>query len=215
MGVLIKSKIDGFRRGGIVHRAKGTYYQDGALTEEQLQQFSNEPQLVVVTQASPAVTADQDDESLRLMQEMGDTIAALENELDQVKTGRLLAVSSLEQANTELEAERSYRLAILDRHAALPGLVVEAAKLLTPADPAQEGVILITADSLVALIAENLQPQQKTPEAQVDGIQSTLGTTVEPPSPTPVQAVATAAGDKPDAVSDEKTGKRTRNKGAE
>ncbi|ASN67705.1 hypothetical protein 3F4_1, partial [uncultured Caudovirales phage] len=84
MGVTIKSKTDGFRRGGIVHRAKGTYYPDGELTEEQLEQFRREPQLVVVEQVQPAGAVGMDDESQRLMQEMGDTIAALEHELEQV-----------------------------------------------------------------------------------------------------------------------------------
>lgn len=213
MGVLIKSKTDGFRRGGIVHRARGTYYQDGALTEEQLDVFSREPQLVVVAQASPAAVG-QDEESQRLMQEMGDTIAALEHELDQVNTGRLLAISNLEQAGTELEAERSYRLAVLDRQEALPGLVVEATKLLDPADPALEGVIIITADSLVTVIAELLQPQQKTPEAQDDANRSTLSNAGGNESPTPAQVppVAPANGAPAGAVSPDKgTGKRGKN----
>ena len=199
MGVLIKSKTDGFRRGGIVHRARGTYYQDGALTEEQLEVFSREPQLVVVVQASPAAVG-QDEESQRLMQEMGDTIAALEHEL--------------KQASAELEAERSYRLAVLDGQEALPGLVVEATRLLDPADPALEGVIIITGDSLATVIAELLQPQQKTPEAQDDANRSTLSNAVgdESPTPAPVPPVAPADGTQAGAVNPEKaTGRRGKN----
>ncbi|MBO2922914.1 hypothetical protein J5H75_14490 [Pseudomonas asiatica] len=206
MGVVIKSKTDGFRRGGIVHRAKGTYYPDGVLTDEQLEQFSQEPQLVVVVQATPAGALGQDDESQRLMQEMGDTIEALEHQLDQVNTGRLLAISNLEQASTALEAERSYRLAVLERQDALPGLVVEATKLLAPADPTLEGVIIITADSLAALIAELLQPQQKTPEAQDDANRSMLSNAGgdESPNPAPVPPVASADGAPAGAVAPDK-----------
>lgn len=214
MGVVIKSKTDGFRRGGIVHRAQGTYYPDGVLTEEQLEQFSQEPQLVVVVQAIPAGVVGQDDESQRLMQEMGDTIAALEHELNEVNTGRKLVISKLELANEELETERSYRLAVLDRQDALPGLVVEALNLLEPADPTQEGVVCIKADSLAALIAELLQPQQKTPEAQDDANRSTLSNVVsdESPTPSPVPPVASPDGSPAGAVSPDKTtGKRGKN----
>lgn len=207
MGVLIKSKTDGFRRGGIVHRAKGTYFEDGALTEQQLEEFLREPQLVVVVQSSLVAAVGLDDESQRLMQEMGDTIAALEHERDQVNTGRLLAISNLEQAGADLEAERSYRLAVLDRQEALPGLVVEALRLVEPGDPTQEGVICIKADSLAALIAELLQPLQKTPEAQDDANRSTLSNAGgdESPTPSPVPAVASADGAPAGVVSPDKT----------
>lgn len=214
MGVLIKSKTDGFRRGGIVHRAKGTYYQDGALTEEQLEEFSREPQLMVVVQASHVAAAGLDDESQRLMQEMGDTIAALEHELDQVNTGRLLLISNLEQAGTDLEAERSYRLAVLDHQQTLPGLVVQALSLLEPDDPTQEGVVCIKAASLAALIAELLQPQQKTPEAKDDANRSTLSNAGgdESPTPSPVPPVASPDGTPAGVVSQDKaTGKRGKN----
>ena len=214
MGVLIKSKTDGFRRGGIVHRAKGTYYQDGDLTEQQLEEFSREPQLVVVVQSSPVAAVGLDDESQRLMQEMGDTIAALEHELGQANAGRLLAVSNLEQAGAELEAERSYRLTVRDRDMALPGLVVEAATLRVPDAPEHEGVICIRADSLGALIAEILQQQAKAPEAQDDANRTTLSNSSgnESPNPSPVPPVAPADGTQAGAVSPDKTpGKRGKN----
>lgn len=218
MGVVIKSRTDGFRRAGLVHRVDGVYHQDGDLSEQQLTVLRADPNLLVVegVQEDALQTGQAGAE---LVQEMGDTIAALEHQLDQVNTGRKLAISNLEQATAELEAERSCRLAILDHQAALPNLIVEAAKLLSPADPAQEGVILITADSLAGVITEHLQPQHKTPEAQVDGIQSTLGTSVEPPSPAPVQAVVAATGDQPAVNAEKVAGKRVtgtaRNKGAE
>lgn len=214
MGVLIKSKTDGFRRGGIVHRARGTYYQDGALTEEQLEVFSREPQLVVVVQASPVAAVGLDDESQRLMQEMGDTIAALEHELDEANTGRMLAISSLEQVSEELETERSYRLAAQGCQEALPSQVVQAVSLLAPDDPTQEGVICIKADSLAALITELLQPQQKTPEAQDDADRSTLSNAGgdESPTPAPVPPVASPDGAPTGVVNPEKTtGKRGKN----
>jgi len=220
MGVTIKSKTDGFRRGGIVHRAKGTYYPDGELTEEQLEQFRREPQLVVVEQVQPAGAVGMDDESQRLMQEMGDTIAALEHELEQVNTGRVLAVSRWEQANDGLEAVRSEQQAMFTYLATVPGLVVEAAQLLPTEEPVQEGFILIKAESLAALIAEHLQPQPKAPEAQDDADRSTLINAGgdESPSSAPVPPVAPANGTQAGAVSPEKAPvKRGKNvqKGAE
>lgn len=197
MGVLIKSKTDGFRRGGIVHRSKGTYYPDGVLTEDQLEQFSQEPQLVVVVQATPVGAVGQDDESQRLLQEMGDTIAGLEHDLGKAREGLKSACSDL--------------LAAQERQKAAPGLVLEAAKLLNPADPAHEGVIIITADSLVALIAEHLQPQPKSPEAQDDANRSTLSNADgdESPTPAPVPPVAAADGPPAGAVAPDKApGKR-------
>ncbi|HGY9637892.1 TPA: HI1506-related protein [Pseudomonas putida] len=211
MGVTIKSKIDGFRRGGIVHRAEGTYYPDGVLTEQQLEQFRREPQLVVIEQVQPAGAVGLDDESQRLMQEMGDTIAALEHELKEVNTGRKLVISELELANQELEAERSYRLAMFSRQEALPSQVVEMLNLLEPEDPTQEGVVCIKADNLAALIADLLKPQQKTPEAQDDANRSTLSNAGgdESPTPAPVPPVAPADGAQAGVVTPDKVaGKR-------
>lgn len=206
MGVTIKSKIDGFRRGGIVHRAKGTYYPDGVLTEEQLEQFRREPQLVVIEQVQPAGAVGLDDESQRLMQEMGDTIAALEHELDLANTGRRLALSRWEQTNAGLEAARSEQQATFTYLATVPGQIVEAAQLLVPEEPVQEGFILIKAESLAALIAEHLQPQVKAPEAQDDADRSTLSNAGGDESPTPatVPPVAPADGAQAGAVSPEK-----------
>lgn len=194
MGTVIKAKRDGFRRAGLAHKVAGTFYQDGDLSEQQLAVLRADPHLLVVEGVQEdALQADQDNAELLL--ELGTTIAALEHDLDQARAG-------LKSACYDLTAA-------LDRQKAAPGLVVEALKLLEPADPAQEGVICIMADSLAALITEHLQPQNKTPEAQVDGIQSTLGTSVEPPSAASVQAVVAATGDQPAGVSPEKApGKR-------
>ncbi|WP_336331638.1 HI1506-related protein [Pseudomonas putida] len=194
MGTVIKAKRDGYRRAGLAHKVAGTFYPDGDLSEQQLAVLRADAHLLVVEGVQEdALQADQD--NAELLQEMGTTIAALEHDLEQARAG-------LKSACSDLVAE-------LERQKAIPGLVVEALKLLEPADPAQEGVICIMADSLAALITEHLQPQNKTPEAQVDGIQSTLGTSVEPPSAAPVQAVAAATGDQSAGVSPEKApGKR-------
>ena len=135
-----------------------------------------------------------------LIQELGNTIAGLEHDLGKAREGLKSACSDL--------------LAAHERQKAAPGLVVEAAKLLTPADPALEGVIIITADSLVALIAEHLQPQPKAPEAQDDADRSTLINAGgdESPTPAPVPPVAPADGTPAGAVSPDKTtGKRGKN----
>ncbi|WEA18930.1 HI1506-related protein [Pseudomonas juntendi] len=210
MGVIIKSMTDGFRRGGIAHRAKGTYYQDGVLTEQQLAVMRDDPHLLVVEGVQEdALQAEQD--NTELLQELATTIATLEYELGQVKTGRLLLVSNLEDARAELESARSAQQVVLERRLALPGLVVEATKLLTPADPAQEGVIFITADTLAAVIAEQLQHQQVAPEAQDDADRSTLSNADgdESPTPAPVPPVAAADGPPAGAVAPDKApGKR-------
>lgn len=202
MGVLIKSKTDGFRRGGIVHRAQGTFYRDGALTDEQLEQFSREPQLVMVVQESPVAATGQDDESLQLIQQMGDTIAGLEHDLDKARAGLTSACSDL--------------MAALERQKAAPGLVVEAVALLEAADPTQEGVIIIKADNLVALITELLQPQVKAPEAQDDANRSTLSNASgdESPNPAPVPPVASPDGAQAGPVAPDK-GPAKRSKAAQ
>lgn len=213
MGVVIKSKTDGFRRAGIAHRAEGTYYPDGMLTDQQLAMMRDDPHLLVVEGVQEdALQAEQD--STELLQELATTIATLEYELGQAKTGRLLLISNLEDARTELESERSYRLAMLDRLEALPSQVVEMLNLLEPEDPTQEGVVCIKADNLAALIADLLKPQQKTPEAQDDANRSTLSNAGgdESPTPAPVPPVAPADGTQAGAVSPEKaTGRRGKN----
>ncbi|KPA91392.1 hypothetical protein PF66_02275 [Pseudomonas asplenii] len=216
MGVVIKSKIDGFRRGGIAHSAEGTFYADGELTEQQLEQFRREPQLVVAEQAVPGATASQSNSSPVLMQEMGETIAELEHELEQTKAGLLTASFDLEKARAGLQSACSDLVKALDRQKAAPALIVEAAKLLAPADPAQEGVICILPDSLAGLVTEHL----KALEAQDDEHKSTLDSSggAEPSSSTPpVPAMAPASGDHSDAVTEKAAGKRgaASKKGAE
>lgn len=199
MGIAIKSKRDGYRRAGLAHYVAGTFYEDGDLSEQQLAMLRDDPHLLVVEGVqADALQAGQGNDDL--IQELGDTIAGLEHDLDKARQGLKSACSDL--------------LAAHERQKAAPGLVVEAAKLLTPADPAQEGVIIITADSLVALIAEQLQPQQKTPEAQDDANRSTLSNAVgdESPTPAPVPPVASADGTQAGAVSPDKaTVKRGKN----
>lgn len=205
MGVVIKAKRDGYRRAGLAHKVAGTFYQDGDLSERQLAVLRADLHLLVVEGVQEdALQADQG--NAELMQEMRNALAELTQE-----TSAAIAMleRDLEQARADLGAATSGLSAMVALQQAAPGLVVESLKLLEPADPAQEGVICILADNLAALIAEHLQPQNKTPEAQVDGIQSTLGTSVEPPSAAPVQAVVAATGNQSAVVSPEKApGKR-------
>ena len=75
-------------------------------------------------------------------------------------------------------------------------------------------MIFITSDSLAAVIAEQLQPQQVTPEAQDHAKQSTLGSAghSESPNPSPAAAVAPADGAQAGVVTPEKSpGKRGKN----
>ncbi|MEX5343013.1 HI1506-related protein [Pseudomonas sp. I2] len=198
MGTVIKAKRDGYRRAGLAHCVAGTFHEDGDLSERQLAMLRGDPNLLVVEGAQEDVLQlDQDNDDL--IQELGNTIAGLEHDLGQARAGLKSACSDL--------------MAALDRQKAAPGLVVEALKLLEPDDPTLEGVICIKADSLAELIAELLQPQQKTPEAQDDANQSTLGSAgdSEPPTPAPAAAVAQADGAQAGVVSPEKTGKRGKN----
>lgn len=191
MGTIIKAKRDGYRRAGLAHRVAGTFYEDGDLSEQELAMLRDDPHLLVV-EGVQEDTLQQDLDNDKLLQELGNTIAGLEHELGEAREGLKSACSDL--------------LAAHERQKAAPGLVVEAAKLLTPADPAQEGVIVITADSLVALIAEKLQPQQKTPEAQDDANRSTLSNAGgdESPTPAPVPPVAPADGAQAGVVTPDK-----------
>lgn len=180
MGIAIKSKRDGYRRAGLAHYVAGTFYEDGDLSEQQLAMLRDDQNLMVVEGVlENTLQSDQDNDDL--IQELGNTIAELEHDLGKARAGLKSACSDL--------------LAGQERQKAAPDLVVEAAKLLTPADPAQEGVIIIMADSLVALIAEKLQPLQKTPEAQDDANRSTLSNAVGDESPTPAQVPAVASPD--------------------
>ncbi|AJQ47949.1 MULTISPECIES: HI1506-related protein [Pseudomonas] len=191
MGIAIKSKRDGYRRAGLAHYVAGTFYEDGDLSEQQLAMLRDDPNLMVVEGVlENTLQSDQDNDDL--IQELGNTIAGLEHDLDKARAGLKSACADL--------------LAAQERQKAAPDLVVEAAKLLTPADPAQEGVIIITADSLVTLIAEKLQPLQKTPEAQDDASRSTISNAGgdESPAPAPAAAVAQADGTQAGVVSPDK-----------
>lgn len=205
MGVVIKSKTDGFRRGGIAHRAKGTFYEDGELTEQQLAMMRDDPELLVVegVQVGALQVEVGNDE---LLVELGNTVAALEHELEEVNADRRLAISRLEQASAGLEAARSEQQAARVYLAAVPNLVVDAALLLVPEAPVQEGFILIKAESLAALIAEHLPPQLQAPEAQDDANRSTLSNASgdESPNPAPVPPVASPDGAQAGAVAPDK-----------
>ncbi|WP_095157182.1 HI1506-related protein [Pseudomonas sp. Irchel 3E13] len=173
MGVHIKAVVDGFRRGGIAHSAKGTYYPTGYFTEDQLEQFRQEPNLLVTEVAVNDLPSGQDDQ---LIQELGGTIAQLEHDLGRERAGLSSAVSTL--------------TAVLDNQAKVPSQVLDAARLLEPAAPG-EGVISIKEEVLAEIIGQYLK------ETRSDASQSTLdnpGGPDTPPEPAPVTTVPTATG---------------------
>lgn len=214
MGTVIKAKRDDYRRAGLAHKVEGAFHEDGDLTEQQLAVLRADPNLLVV-EGVQEDTLQADQGSAELLQQMGTTIAALEHDLEQVRSDLMATASERDQARAGLEAASADLSAVLARQQDAPGRIIEEASLLVQEDPTQPGVICILPDNLVALITAHLQPQQKAPEAQDDGIQSTLSTAGESTSPAPDQAVAQTTGDKPEAVSGDKVeGKRTRNKGA-
>lgn len=176
MGVVIKAVTDGFRRGGIAHRTRGKFYPDGYFTEAQLEQFKREPQLLVTEQEEPGQSSDQDE----LIQEMGITIAKLEH--------------SLEQTNAELGGALSDLVEVLERQKSAPVLVLDAVRLLEPADPTAEGVICIKEDALVEVIRQQLQVASEVPN---DGKQTldNSSSPETPPNPAPLPADASATVD--------------------
>lgn len=178
MGVIITARRDGFRRGGIAHSAAGTFYPDGALTEDQLLAFRKDPQLVVIEQAEQFSSVGQHGP---LVEEMGNTIASLEY--------------SLEIASDQYDAASVLLTALREQQLAAPALIVSEARALEPADPTTEGVICIAGDALLSLISKHLQPVQASPEAPDDESDATLnnsgraeapqGTSQGAPSPSP------------------------------
>lgn len=149
MGVVIKAVVDGFRRGGIAHRARGTYYEDGHFTDTELELLRAEPLLLITEQAEFAQGADED---AQLLQQMGDTIAHLEHSLEQARAG-------LKTASADV-------VGLLDGQKRLPGLVLDAIRLLEPAPV--DGVITINEDALVEIIGQCLK------EIRSDASQSAL-----------------------------------------
>lgn len=189
MGVRIKAVVDGFRRGGIAHRAKGTYYPTGYFTDDQLEQFRQEPNLLVADVVGNDLPSGQDDQ---LIQELGETIAQLEHDLGSERAGLNSAMSTL--------------TAVLEHQAKVPALVLDAARLLEPAAPG-EGVISIKEEVLAEIIGQCLK------ETRSDASQSTLDNPGGPeaPSPSPsVSPVPPATG--PDAGAVKRGGRRAAEK---
>ena len=176
MGVFIKAVIDGFRRAGVVHRTRGKFYPDGYFTEAELAQLKAEPQLLVTEQDEPGLPDDQGE----VIQEMGNTIAQLEY--------------SLEQARADLKTASADVIRVLEHQKGVPVLVLDAVRLLEPADPAAEGVICIKGDALVEVIRQQLQVASEVPN---DGKQTldNSSSPETPPNPAPLPADASATAD--------------------
>ncbi|MFF3704990.1 HI1506-related protein, partial [Pseudomonas qingdaonensis] len=176
MGTIIKAKRDGFRRAGLVHHMAGTYYQDGDLTEAQLEVLRADPQLLVVEGAQEDALA-VDDDSAEVIQELAGTIAQLEYSLEQARAG-------LRTASADV-------IRLLEQQKGAPALVLDAVRLLEPSDPAAEGVICIKEDALVEIIRQQLQVTSGVPN---DGIQTldNSSSPETPPNPTPLPADAPA-----------------------
>lgn len=191
MGLIIKAKRDGFRRAGLVHRAAGTYHPDGELTEQQLEMLRNDPALLVVEDVQEDAL-DAGDANGELVQQMGDTIASLEHQL--------------EQARAELRTTSSDVVRLLEFQKAAPALVLEAIRALEPIDPATEGAIVIKEDSLVAIISSSLSL-----EAQDDGrktLDSSSGTETPPPPQADSPAPEGSAPDVQPVKAEKTTGRR-------
>lgn len=202
MGVIITARRDGFRRGGIAHSAAGTFYPDGALTEEQLQAFREDPQLVVIEQVKQLSDVGH---RAPLMEEMGNTIASLEY--------------SLEIANDQYDAASVLLTALREQQLGASVLIVTEARALEPADPNAEGVICIAADVLLSLISKHLQPVQASPEAPDESDSTSNGPASgaeAPPNPATATPVSPAPGSDADVVKGAKaTGKRGSGKEAD
>lgn len=194
MGTVIKAKRDGFRRAGIVHLAAGTFYPDGELSESQLAVFRSEPQLLIVEGVQEDALQSDSEDMAELMQEMGDTIASLQHQL--------------EVAHDQYDAAAVLLADLHAQQSVAPGLILAAAQALPPADPAAEGVICIEPDKLAALIIEHLQINQASSEASTDGNESPLNNSVgpeTPPNSAPVASVPPATGPDSEPVKGEKS----------
>lgn len=199
MGVIITARRDGFRRGGIAHSAAGTFYPDGALTEDQLKVFRNDPQLVVIDQAEPFSGVGQDGS---LVEEMGNTIASLEFQLG--------------IANDQYDAASVLLAAFQEQRLSAPSLIVAAARALEPADPSAEGVICIAGDALLSLISQHLEPVQASPEAPDDESDTTINGPASGAEAPSLSASTAPVPPKPGAGSDVvKGGKSTGKRGSE
>lgn len=203
MGVIITARRDGFRRGGIAHSAAGTFYLDGALTEDQLKAFRNDPQLVVIEQAEPFSGAGQGGS---LVEEMDNTIASLEFQLG--------------VANDQYDAASVLLAAFNDQRLAAPALIVADARALEPEDPTAEGVICIAGDALLSLISQHLQPVPACAEALDDENDSTLNVLTSGAETPSVSASTAPVSPEPGSGSDvvkggRSTGKRGSGKDAD
>lgn len=153
-GITITAKIDGFRRGGIAHSAAATHYPEGYFSEAQLEVFRQEPQLVVVEGALEA--AGDDDIELRLM--AADHQRELLSDMVESLTGRLVDSEHLVQTLANALSDQETQLA------AMPELIVLDLLELERADPAQQGVLCLKADDVVAVIKRFTQALITNPE---------------------------------------------------
>lgn len=153
-GVTITAKIDGFRRGGIAHSAAGTHYPEGYFSEAQLEAFRQEPQLVVV-EGAVEVSSD-DDIELRLV--AADQERELLSDTVETLTARLADAEDLVQTLANALSDQDTQLA------AMPELIVLDLLELERADPAQQGVLCLKADDVVAVIKHFTQALIQNPE---------------------------------------------------
>lgn len=141
-GVMITAKIDGFRRGGIAHSAAGTFYEEGYFTEEQLEAFRRELQLVVVEGAVAATADDETELALVAADQQRELLSDLVDSL----TARLADAEDLNQALLQCVTEVSAK------YAAIPELILLDLQSLERADPAQEGVLCLKTEDVLGLL---------------------------------------------------------------
>lgn len=153
-GITITAKLDGFRRGGIAHSSAATHYPEGYFSEAQLEVFRQEPQLVVVEGALEA--AGDDDIESRLV--AADQQRELLSDMVESLTGRLADSEHLVQTLANALSDQDTQLA------AMPELIVLDLLELERADPAQQGVLCLKADDVVAVIKRFTQALIQNPE---------------------------------------------------
>ena len=153
-GITITAKLDGFRRGGIAHSAAATHYPEGYFSEAQLEVFRQEPQLVVVEGALEA--AGDDDIELRLV--AADQQRELLSDMVESLTVRLADSEHLLQTLATALSDQDTQLA------AMPELIVLDLLELERADPAEQGVLCLKADDVVAVIKRFTHALIQNPE---------------------------------------------------
>lgn len=185
MGVIIQALSDGFRRGGIAHSAEATYYPDGYFTNEQLDVFLGEPQLVVIDQAEPGQPVGVGGPSPDLAEQMRETIAGLRHDVVAAQNGRQNAEGELMAIAIQLDD--------------VAELIVSDITALPAEDPTAEGVLSISIQEIQRIVLMRVQQVVNPGEGQAHASDSTFNGPTGSAQASPDSAASAATSPAPGA----------------